>query len=104
MRRAMPDDAAKDFGPLDQAASTVLIAGVQGVAFSYFGAQNDFTAPEWYDTWTFPDHIPQMVRISMQDADGRPLPVMTVHIELSEEAGCLENTFQRVCRPRREGM
>jgi hypothetical protein len=44
-----------------------------------------------------------MVRVSMQDADGTPLPATTVHIELSEEAGCLENTFQRVCRPRREG-
>jgi hypothetical protein len=26
---------------------------------------------------------------------------MVMRIELSEEAGCLENSFQRVCRPRR---
>ena len=39
----------------------------------------------------------------MRAADGSLLPAMTVHVELSEEAGCLENTYQRVCRPRREG-
>ena len=104
MRRAMPDDAAKDFGPLDHAERTVLIEDVDSVAFSYFGAENDFANPQWYDTWTFEGHIPQMVRISMRAADGTLMPAITVHIELSEEAGCLENTFQRVCRPRREGV
>jgi general secretion pathway protein J len=103
MRRAMPDDAAKDFGPLDQADRIVLVEDVNDVTFAYFGSENDFTDPKWYDTWTFDGRIPQMVRISMRDTDGVPLPAMTVHIELSEEAGCLENTFQRVCRPRRDG-
>ena len=103
MRRAMPDDAAKDFGPLDAAKPTVLLEGVDAVAFSYFGSENDFTDPQWYDTWTFEGHIPALVRISMRSADGSLLPAMTVHVELSEEAGCLENTYQRVCRPRREG-
>ncbi|HSS29036.1 MAG TPA: prepilin-type N-terminal cleavage/methylation domain-containing protein [Usitatibacter sp.] len=103
MRRAMPDDAAKDFGPLDAAKPTVLLEGIDAVAFSYFGSENDFTDPQWYDTWTFDGHIPALVRISMRAADGSLLPAMTVHVELSEEAGCLENTYQRVCRPRREG-
>jgi general secretion pathway protein J len=103
MRRAMPDDAAKDFGPLDAAKPTVLLEGIDAVAFSYFGSENDFTDPQWYDTWTFEGHIPALVRISMRSADGSLLPAMTVHVELSEEAGCLENTYQRVCRPRREG-
>lgn len=104
MRRAMPDDAAKDFGPLDSAKPTVLLEGVDSVAFSYFGSENDFTDPQWYDTWGFEGHIPQLIRISMRAADGSPLPVLTVHVELAEEAGCLENTFQRVCRPRRDGV
>lgn len=103
MRRAMPDDAAKDFGPLDKADGTVLVEDVDSVVFSYFGSESDFTDPKWYDTWTFENRIPQMIRVSMRATDGTLFPVMAVHIELTEEAGCLENTFQRVCRPRREG-
>jgi len=103
MRRAMPDDAAKDFAPLDAAKPTVLLEGIDAVSFSYVGSENDFTDPQWYDAWTFEGHIPQLVRISMRSVDGSLLPALTVHLELSEEAGCLENTYQRVCRPRREG-
>jgi general secretion pathway protein J len=101
MRRAMPDDAAKDFGPLDQADRTVLLAGVDSVAFSYFGSENDFTDPRWSDTWTFAGRVPQMVRMRIRSADGTQVPEMVVRVNLGEEAGCLENSFQRVCRPRR---
>jgi general secretion pathway protein J len=101
MRRAMPDDAAKDFGPLDQADRTVLLAGVDSVAFSYFGSENDFTDPRWSDTWTFAGRVPQMVRMRIRNADGTQVPEMVVRVNLGEEAGCLENSFQRVCRPRR---
>lgn len=103
MRRAMPDDAAKDFSPLDSAKPTVLLEDVDSVTFTYFGSENDFTDPQWYDSWGFEGRIPLLIRISMRSSDGAPLPAMMVHMELSEEAGCLENTFQRVCRPRREG-
>ena len=54
MRRAMPDDEAKDFAPLDRAERTVLIADIDNVAFSYFGAENDFTAPQWTDVLDLP--------------------------------------------------
>jgi hypothetical protein len=33
--------------------------------------------------------------------DGAAAQEMVVRINLGEEAGCLENVFQRVCRPRR---
>jgi general secretion pathway protein J len=101
MRRAMPDDAATDFGPLDHAGATVILAGVDSVAFSYFGSETDFTDPKWTDRWTFPARVPQMVRMRIRTADGTVLPEMVVRLNLGEEAGCLENTFQRVCRPRR---
>jgi len=103
MRRAMPDDAAKDFGPLDQAKPTILLEDVSGVTFAYFGSENDFTDPKWYDTWTFPGRIPEMIRVSMRSGDGSAIPDLTVRTALAEEAGCLENTYQRVCRPRRDG-
>jgi general secretion pathway protein J len=101
MRRAMPDDAATDFGPLDHGGTTVILAGVDSVAFSYFGSETDFNDPKWTDSWTFPGRVPQMVRMRIRTADGTMLPEMVVRLNLGEEAGCLENSFQRVCRPRR---
>ena len=101
MRRAMPDDDAKDFGPLDGAKGTVILAGVDSVAFSYFGSENDFTDPKWSDTWTYAGRVPQMVRMRIRTTEGTVLPEMLVRVNLGEEAGCLENSFQRVCRQRR---
>ena len=101
MRRAMPDDEARDFGPVDEAGKpTILIAGVDTVTFSYFGAANDFGEPTWRDTWPYPNRIPQMVRMRVKSDDGTPLPELVAKLMLGEEAGCLENTFQRLCRPR----
>jgi general secretion pathway protein J len=102
MRRAMPDDEAKDFGPLERAGRSILIADVDSVAFEYFGAENDFTTPAWTASWPTPGRIPEMIRMRVKTGDGEWLPEMTVRIQLSEEAGCLENVFQRSCRPRRQ--
>jgi general secretion pathway protein J len=101
MRRAMPDDDAKDFGPLDHAERTVLIEDVDSVQFDYFGTETDFTDPKWYDAWPYPSRIPRLVRLRIRSADGSAMAEMVMRIELAEEAGCLENSFQRVCRPRR---
>ena len=101
MRRAMPDDEAKDFGPLEHAERTVLIEDVESVQFDYFGTENDFTDQKWYDTWPFTERIPRLVRVRIRAPDTTLMAEMVMRIEVSEEAGCLENSFQRVCRPRR---
>lgn len=102
MRRAMPDDAAKDFGPLQQAEKpTIVIPDVESVVFSYFGSENDFSLPKWMDTWPYPGRVPQMVRVRLKTGEGTMLPDMVAKVMLGEEAGCLENSFQRLCRPRR---
>ena len=101
MLRAMPDDEAKDFGPLEKAESHLLLAGVERVEFAYFGAENEFTEPKWYDSWTFTARIPEMIRMRVRGSDGTPLPDTVVRMALGAEAGCLENSFQRLCRPRR---
>ena len=103
MRRAMPDEDAKDFGPLEQTTDkpTIVIADVDSVVFSYFGSENDFSEPRWMDTWPYPGRVPQMVRMRVKSADGTMLPEMVAKVMLGEEAGCLENSFQRLCRPRR---
>ena len=101
MRRALPDDDAIDFGPLDKAEPSLLVANVDAVAFSYFGAENDFTEPKWVDKWDWPAALPYLVRVKVTMADGRVLPEYVIRIALGAEAGCLENSFQRFCRPRR---
>lgn len=100
MFRAMPDDEAKDFGPLEKAESHLLLAGVERVEFAYFGSENEFVEPKWYDTWQYPK-VPNLVRMRVRAADGTALPEVVVRVALGEEAGCLENSFQRLCRPRR---
>lgn len=101
MRRAMPDDEQKDFAPLDKAEATILIPDVDGIELAYFGAENDFAEPKWFDDWRYPSRIPQMVRLRVKTAEGVELPEMVMKTMLGEEAGCLENSFQRLCRPRR---
>jgi len=101
MRRALPDDDAKDFRPLEGAKPFVLLEDVDEVAFSYFGSDNDLNAPSWNDEWTIVARMPMLVRMSVRMGDGRALPDMLMRVVIAEEAGCLESTFQRVCRPRR---
>ena len=102
MRRALPDDDARDFAPLDAAQPSVIVAGVQSVSFEYFGAENDFNAPQWGDSWKWSSRMPEMIRVHLATDDGVVQPEMIVRVHLGEEAGCLENAFQRNCRPRRQ--
>jgi general secretion pathway protein J len=101
MRRALPDDEAKSFAPLDAAEPTILISGVDSMSLEYFGSENDFSEPKWRDDWQPPERIPQLVRMHVKLADGSLLPEITMRVMMSEEAGCLDNSFQRFCRPRR---
>lgn len=101
MRRALADPDAADFSALDDAKPSVLVEDVSSVDFTYFGAENDFAEPRWWQSWPFPNHMPSIIRLSMAAGDGSPLPDMIVPILVGEEAGCLETALQRGCRPRR---
>ena len=101
MVRAMPDDTAADFGPLERGERHLILAGIDAVSFAYYGSENEFNDPKWHDTWEFPARIPQVIRVRARTADGSILPELLVRVALGEEAGCLENSFQRLCRPRR---
>jgi len=101
MRRAMPDDEAIDFGPLDKAEPVLLIANVESAQFSYFGAESDFGEARWSDSWTYKAQIPLLVKLRVKMTDGRVLPDFVIRVMLGVEAGCLESSFQRGCRPRR---
>ncbi len=101
MRRVLADPDAADFGGLEAAEPSILVEDVASVEFSYFGSENDFTDPKWFDQWPYPARMPMLVRVRMRDADGRALPTMTVRLMLGEEAGCMESAMQRGCLPRR---
>jgi len=72
------------------------------VEFAYFGSENDFAEPKWMDDWRFTTRVPQMIRLRVKTGEGTQLPDIVVRTMLGEEAGCLENSFQRLCRPRRQ--
>ena len=101
MRRAMADSDAEDFSSLDKAEPTLLYAGLDGIELSYFGSGNDFTDPVWSDKWEFPARMPQLIKLRVRDGDGHWLPDIVMKLGMAEEAGCLENAFQRGCLPRR---
>jgi len=104
MRRAMPDDDQVDFSPLEKAEPSLLVANVDSVTFSYFGAENEFTEPKWVDKWELPASYPMLVRMKVKMTDGRVLPEFLMRVMLGPEAGCLESAFQRFCRPRRPSV
>lgn len=101
MRRSMPDEEAKDFTPLERADKVILLPGVESVEFAYFGSANDLTTPKWWEAWPHVSRVPQLVRLRVKTAEGTVMPDFVVRIALAEEAGCLENSFARMCRPRR---
>ncbi len=101
MRRALADPDAADFGALNEAKPSILVENVASVEFSYFGAENDFSEPRWWQSWAYPAHMPNIVRVRITAGDGSPFPDMIIPILVGEEAGCLEAALQRGCRPRR---
>lgn len=101
MRRALATPEAADFSALDAAQPSILVQGIDSVEFSYFGSENDFSDPRWTADWPYPSRMPSMIRIRMKDADGTPLPDITVSLMLGVEAGCFEAALQRGCQPRR---
>lgn len=101
MRRVMADSDASDFAALADAKPSILVEDVESVEFSYFGAENDFNEPRWWQEWPFPARMPTVVRIRMKASGGEPLPDIIVALRLGEEAGCLETAMQRGCAPRR---
>lgn len=104
MLRALASDEVNDFTTLADAKRSILLPGVEAVEFSYFGSENDFTEPAWTDSWTFTARMPTMIRMRVRPAGGDPLPDLVVKVMTGEEAGCLENAFQRTCRPRRPNV
>lgn len=100
MRRTLAAAGEADFTPLDGSKPFTVLEGVESVRFSYFGAENDASAPAWVEAWRFPQRLPTHVRLSAT-LESMVLPDMVVALRIAEEGGCIEVNFQRNCVPRR---
>ena len=101
LKREVFDLQAKDWGGLDEAKPTRLIAGIREIEISYFGSENDTTDPKWSNEWAFPLRVPTLIKVAVKTEAGREVPELVVALKLGEEAGCYDNAFQRQCGSRR---
>ena len=77
--RAAPSDAPPPELPV---ARAILIESVQAISFSYYGAVDDSSAPEWQDSWSLSYKLPTLVSIDLKFApgDGRIWPRLIVPV------------------------
>lgn len=74
MRWQYPDSRAPGFGPLEEAKPKVLAKAVQGMTFSYFGAESDTEEPAWHDQWLHQKTPPDLIRLQLVMANGETWP------------------------------
>ncbi|MFP3325075.1 hypothetical protein R0K05_18610, partial [Planococcus sp. SIMBA_160] len=56
--------------PLSQAAS--------GLSIRYYGRRSSDTKRQWYDHWSDPAYLPDLVKIEWDREDGKPIPPLTL--------------------------
>lgn len=66
--------------------ASVLLEGVGDIALSYFGAREDEKVPTWHDRWQDAAALPDLIRLHIAFADGRPAPDLLVATRLAEIA------------------
>lgn len=104
LTRELFDLQAKDWSALDSvpaAQASKLIGGIAAMEISYFGAENDTLDPQWTNEWSNPLRMPQLIKFTFKNENGRDTPELIVQPRVGEEAGCYENNFQRQCGARR---
>lgn len=79
MLRWWPLHAARDASPQDDA---VLLPDLSDIAFAYFGAGDQNALPRWHDRWSEMRVLPQLVRIRITGASGRPWPSLVVPLKV----------------------
>jgi len=63
--------------------TAVLLRGIGGVRFMYFGRPSATRPAEWQDRWEDMDRLPQLVRLSVTFADGERMPDLAVALRLA---------------------
>lgn len=88
MRRQIPAREQRDFDRLEEEDSVVLLDGLEGAAFEFFGSDTPAARPSWRDRWEDTQRLPRLVRISLRARDHPAWPDVVVALRVSEAAGC----------------
>ena len=88
MRRQIPAREQRDFDRLEGEESVVLLEGLEGAAFEFFGSDNAAGKPSWRDRWEDPQRLPRLVRVTLRSKDLPPWPEVIVALRVDELAGC----------------
>jgi general secretion pathway protein J len=88
MRRQIPARGQRDFARLEEEESVVLLDGLAGAAFDFFGSDTPAAKPSWRDRWEDLQRLPRLVRVSLRSPGSPPWPELVVALRVSERAGC----------------
>jgi general secretion pathway protein J len=96
-RQAFLRPDVQDFSMLDAVAdeqARVLMAGVKGIVFEYFGAQKPNEPAAWHTDWQAADQLPRLVRLRVDYGDDGKWPDLIAPIFLVDvDALCPNNIF-----------
>jgi general secretion pathway protein J len=86
----------------DATTRTVLLADIERIEFSYFGATLSDSAAQWRDEWLQQAAAPQLVRVRtwFPAHDGRTWPDLLVTPRISADVGCVYDALTKRCRGR----
>lgn len=65
---------------------SVLLDGVSGVAFSYFGATQPGEEPQWHERWESLDAMPLLMRLTFDFTNGRHVPDLIIALRAAPPA------------------
>lgn len=60
----------------DDIERAVLVDELDRLRIAYFGKSGPDASPAWHSDWTDPEHLPNLVSISVTPEQGRPWPVL----------------------------
>jgi len=88
MRRQIPVREQRDFDRLEDEDSMVLLDGLEGAGFEFFGSDIPAGKSYWRDRWEDPQRLPRLVRISLRPKESAAWPEVVVALRVNELAGC----------------
>ena len=89
-------DAESFADGLAGAKAHVILGGIDGVEFAYFGPAKRGDPPTWQDTWVNPEQLPQLVRLRLGSRD-RGWTDMLVAPAVGGTS-CRWDNFHKLCR------
>lgn len=72
-----------EFVPERDIHDTILLDGVAGLAFRYYGVIPPDTLPAWHEAWVAMDYLPSLIRLDVGFRDGTRMPELTVATRIS---------------------